>query len=99
MVSTLFSMPECERRVCHGILEEQLGARQEIVMLCDGNGDFEKLGMLVNKRDLGFGLRSWRYAMHVQNLVVQKYFAKTKTHRVTLEVSDAQTMVKYLTTG
>ena len=81
--------------------KKQLGARQEIVMLCDGNGDFsEKLGMLVNKRDLGFGLRSWRYAMHVRNLIVQKVFCEDKnTPGDPFEVSDAQTMVKYLTTG
>ena len=33
-----------------------------IVFIPDGNGEFtEGMGMLVNKDDLGFGKRSWRY--------------------------------------
>ncbi|MGB1006027.1 MAG: peroxiredoxin, partial [Thalassobaculaceae bacterium] len=78
-----------------------LGARQEISMLCDGNGDLsEKLGMLVNKRDLGFGLRSWRYAMHVKDLIVQKIFCEDKnTPGDPFAVSDAQTMVNYLSSA
>ena len=78
--------------------KKHLGAREEIAMLCDGNGDFsEGLGMLVNKRDLGFGLRSWRYSMHVKNLVVQKVFCEDKnTPGDPYEVSDAETMLSYL---
>lgn len=35
-----------------------------IQMVPDGNGEFtRKIGMLVNKNNLGFGLRSWRYAV------------------------------------
>ena len=45
--------------------------RQEahnIVMLPDGNGEFtEGMGMLVDKSDLGFGKRSWRYSMLVKD--------------------------------
>ena len=33
----------------------------------DGNGEFtQRMGMLVDKSDLGFGKRSWRYSMLVQ---------------------------------
>ena len=40
-------------------------------LLPDGNGEFtEQLGMLVDKSDLGFGKRSWRYSMLVKNGVV-----------------------------
>ena len=38
-----------------------------ITVIPDGNGDFsEGMGMLVDKRNLGFGMRSWRYSMLVQ---------------------------------
>jgi peroxiredoxin len=32
------------------------------------------MGMLVNKDHLGFGYRSWRYAMVVDDGVVEKWF-------------------------
>ena len=42
--------------------------------IADGNGEFtEKIGMLVDKSDCGFGKRSWRYAMVVENNVVEKF--------------------------
>jgi peroxiredoxin len=41
----------------------------------DGNGEFtEKMGMLVDKCNLGFGNRSWRYAMVVNDGVIEKMF-------------------------
>ena len=41
----------------------------------DGNGEFTRLmGMLVDKSNLGFGMRSWRYAMVVKNGIVEKFF-------------------------
>lgn len=44
---------------------KQLGV-QNVKMLPDGNGEFtRRMGMLVKKENLGFGDRSWRYAMHV----------------------------------
>lgn len=48
---------------------------ENVKMLPDGNGDFaESLGMCVDKRNLGFGLRSWRYAMVVNNLKIERLF-------------------------
>ena len=42
---------------------------EKVKMLPDGNGDFaEALGVLKDKSNLGFGKRSWRYAMLVDNL-------------------------------
>ena len=39
----------------------------------DGNGDFtRKMGYLIEKRDVGFGSRSWRYVMHVENMNILK---------------------------
>ena len=37
-----------------------------VKLLPDGNGDFtRRMGMLIDKSHLGFGMRSWRYAMVV----------------------------------
>jgi peroxiredoxin len=45
---------------------------KNIKLLPDGNGDFaDKLGMLVDKSNLGFGKRSWRYAMIVNDLKIE----------------------------
>jgi len=39
---------------------------ENITVIPDGNGEFsEQMGMLVDKNDLGFGKRSWRYSMYV----------------------------------
>ncbi|MED7819801.1 MULTISPECIES: peroxiredoxin [unclassified Francisella] len=43
----------------------------------DGNGEFtEALDMLVDKSNLGFGKRSWRYAMIVNNGEIEKMFVE-----------------------
>ncbi|MEO8630390.1 MAG: peroxiredoxin, partial [Betaproteobacteria bacterium] len=48
---------------------------ENIVLIPDGNGEFTAgMGMLVDKSDLGFGKRSWRYSMLVKDGVVQKMF-------------------------
>jgi len=48
---------------------------QNVKMLPDGNGDFAAhLGLLVDKSNLGFGKRSWRYAMIVDNLEIERMF-------------------------
>ena len=45
--------------------------------IADGNGEFtEKIGMLVDKSDCGYGKRSWRYAMVVENNTVEKLFVE-----------------------
>ena len=50
---------------------ENLGIKN-VKPLPDGNGDFARsLGMLVKKDNLGFGLRSWRYAMLVVDGTVE----------------------------
>lgn len=48
---------------------------QHIKLIPDGNGEFtRKMGMLVCKSNLGFGMRSWRYAAVVNDGVVEKWF-------------------------
>lgn len=47
----------------------------KVQMLPDGSGEFtRRMGMLINKDHLGFGLRSWRYAMVVDDLCVTHWF-------------------------
>lgn len=44
-------------------------------LIPDGSGEFtRKMGMLVCKDNLGFGLRSWRYAAIVNDGVVETWF-------------------------
>jgi len=63
----------------------------------DGNGDFSRgMGMLVAKNELGFGDRSWRYAMLVKDGVVEKMFIEPDQPGDPFEVSDADTMLKYV---
>jgi glutathione-dependent peroxiredoxin len=65
--------------------------------LPDGNGEFtEKMGMLVDKADLGFGKRSWRYSMLVKDGVIQKMFVEPEKEGDPYEVSDADTMLHYI---
>lgn len=68
-----------------------------IRFLPDGTGEFTKaMGMLVNKDDLGFGMRSWRYSMLVRDGVVEKMFIEPEVDGDPFDVSDAETMLKYV---
>lgn len=69
----------------------------QVMLLPDGNGEFtEKMGMLVDKADLGFGKRSWRYSMLVKDGVVEKMFVEPQKPGDPFEVSDADTMLAYI---
>ncbi|VWX51328.1 peroxiredoxin [Novosphingobium sp. 9U] len=47
----------------------------KVKLLPDGSGTFtRRMGMLINKDHLGFGLRSWRYAMVVEDNKVTAWF-------------------------
>ena len=70
---------------------------ESVTFLPDGNGEFtEKMGMLVDKNDLGFGKRSWRYSMLVKDGVIEKMFIEPNVPGDPFEVSDAETMLKYI---
>jgi glutathione-dependent peroxiredoxin len=70
---------------------------ENITFIPDGNGEFtDGMGMLVEKNDLGFGIRSWRYSMLVKNGVVEKMFVEPNKPGDPFEVSDADTMLNYL---
>jgi len=48
-----------------------------IKMISDGNAFFTStMGYLVSKNNFGYGKRSWRYAMVVQNGIIEKIFAE-----------------------
>jgi len=79
---------------------EEWGKDQEasnIFLLPDGNGEFtEKMGMLVDKSDLNFGKRSWRYSMLVRNRKIEKMFIEPQEPGDPFKVSDADTMLNYI---
>lgn len=69
----------------------------DITLIPDGNGAFtDGMGLLVDKSDLGFGKRSWRYSMLVKDGVVDKMFIEPEKDGDPFEVSDADTMLRYI---
>ena len=47
----------------------------KVKLLPDGNGDFtRRIGMLIDKTHLGFGMRSWRYATVIDDGKVVAWF-------------------------
>ena len=82
----------------------QWGKRQnadKVFLLPDGNGEFtRKMGMQVEKSNLGFGMRSWRYSMLVNDGEIEKMFVEPgyqdNAEDDPFEVSDADTMLAYL---
>jgi peroxiredoxin/glutaredoxin len=79
---------------------EAWAASQEcdsVFMLPDGNGAFtEQMGMLVDKSDLNFGKRSWRYSMLVRDGIVEKMFVEPEEPGDPFKVSDADTLLHYV---
>jgi glutaredoxin-like protein len=72
-------------------------AAENVTLLPDGNGEFTAaMGMLVDKSSIGFGNRSWRYSMLVRNGVIEKMFIEPEKEGDPFEVSDADTMLKYI---
>ncbi len=74
---------------------------EKIRLLPDGSGDFtRRMGMLVKKDNLGFGMRSWRYSALIEDGEITKLFAEAGMDddcpSDPFEVSDADTMLAYL---
>lgn len=70
---------------------------KNVTLIPDGNGEFtDGMGMLVDKSDLGFGRRSWRYSMLVKDGVVEKMFIEPEEPGDPFKVSDAETMLRYI---
>lgn len=74
---------------------------ERVFMLPDGNAEFtRKMGMLVDKSNLGFGMRSWRYSMVVQDKRIEKIFVEPgfadNCTADPFEISGADAMLSYL---
>jgi glutaredoxin-like protein len=70
---------------------------ENVTLIPDGNGEFtEAMGLLVDKKEIGFGKRSWRYSMLVKNGVIEKMFIEPNKPGDPFEVSDAETMLNYI---
>ncbi len=68
-----------------------------ITFIADGNGEFtEGMELLVDKSDLGFGKRSWRYSMLVKDGAIAKMFIEPEVEGDPFEVSDAETMLHFI---
>jgi len=79
---------------------KQLGVKN-VKMLPDGNGDFTRgMNMMVKKENLGFGERSWRYAMLVEDGRIIKLFAEEgkvdNCDSDPFACSDCDTMLDYI---
>lgn len=77
---------------------DQGATEDNVVMIPDGSGHFSRgMGMLVNKDDLGFGDRSWRYSMIVNDGVIEAMFVEDRNEPGDpFAVSDAVTMLDHL---
>ncbi len=74
---------------------------EKVKMLPDGNADFTRLmGMLVKKENLGFGYRSWRYSMYVEDGKIKEIFSEPgqvdNCPDDPFTCSDVDTMLAYL---
>tara|TARA_Y100001938_G_scaffold150893_1_gene244196 strand:- start:4311 stop:4850 length:540 start_codon:yes stop_codon:yes gene_type:complete len=75
---------------------------EKVKAIGDGEGVFTQgMGMMVNKPKQGFGMRSWRYSMLVDNGEVIKIFEEPGKNNASddddpFTVSDADTMINFL---
>ena len=74
---------------------------EKVKMLPDGSGEFtRKMGMLVDKNNLGFGMRSWRYSMVVNDGEIEQMFIEEgysdNCPTDPFAVSDADTVLAWL---
>lgn len=74
---------------------------ENVLLLPDGSLEFTRgMDMAVKKDNLGFGERSWRYSMFVDDGEIKKMFVEPGKQDNAVddpfEVSDADTMLEYL---
>lgn len=79
---------------------KQLGITQ-VKAIPDGSAKFtRKMGFLVDKDNLGFGMRSWRYSMVINDGVIEQMFVEPGLDDNSVDdpflVSDVETMLQYL---
>ena len=73
----------------------------KVKVIPDGNGEFtRKMGMLVEKNNLGFGNRSWRYAALIDNCKIIESFVEPgfedNCDEDPYEMSSPQIILEYL---
>ena len=76
---------------------------EKVKLIPDGNAYFTRsMGYLVNKSNLGFGSRSWRYAAVVDNGVIEKMFVeegmRDNADTDPYEVSTPEAVLEYVKT-
>jgi peroxiredoxin/glutaredoxin len=70
---------------------------QGIHFVADPFGEFtQQMGMSIDHRNEWLGTRSWRYSMMVNDGKIEKMFIEPDVPGDPFEVSDADTMLKYL---
>ncbi|OPB32164.1 peroxiredoxin [Bartonella sp. AR 15-3] len=74
---------------------------KNVKLIPDGSGEFtRRMGMLVAKDNVGFGMRSWRYAAVIQDGVIEQWFeeagASDNCATDPYEVSSPQNILKVL---
>ena len=74
---------------------------KKVQLIPDGNAYFTRsMGMLVNKSNLGFGDRSWRYAAVINKGIIEKLFIEAgkrdNANTDPYEVTDPETVLSYL---
>jgi peroxiredoxin/glutaredoxin len=73
---------------------------QGVHFVADPFGEFTKeMGMSIDHRDVGLGVRSWRYSMLVNDGLIEKMFIEPDVAGDPFEVSDADTMLEHLRPG
>ena len=76
---------------------------EKVKLIPDGNAYFTRsMGYLVNKSNLGFGQRSWRYAAIVDNGIIEKLFLedgfRDNADTDPYEVSTPENVLEYVKT-
>jgi len=74
---------------------------EKVKLLPDGSTEFTRgMDMLVSKDNVGFGLRSWRYSMLVEDGDIIKIFSESgkqdESPTDPFQVSDAETMLNFV---
>ncbi|MEO8754117.1 MAG: glutathione peroxidase [Casimicrobiaceae bacterium] len=106
-LAPVFHQQGIDRIICVAVNDpfvmEEWGKSQEcgnVLLLPDGNGAFtEGMGLMVDKTDLNFGRRSWRYSMLVRDRHIEKMFVEPQKPGDPFEVSDADTMLAYVSSN
>ena len=75
---------------------------EKVKLLPDGSGEFtRKMGMLVSKDNLGFGMRSWRYALVANDMTIEHALIEPdlddNSSTDPFELSDADTVLARVT--